>query len=269
MSEDGMLIKIVFQNPNMLSYSIHETDLFILNIDLTSIHDDGSSDELFGVYVKSVPLQYPEQFSTSGIYELNQAIELAPYVIFMLLFLCFILLVVSTTVDKTAVIWVIVTNLPMLILLPIMNVPIPAQINEISKGLAKYLRMDFIQLTGHGQGLTTDVAQFIFDFPAESQQIPLHLEQMGFNSINSLQSASGLNLLHCVIVVPILFLLMIFGLVKCLTKKKCSSIAFTKLRSVFSNNFYVRYNMETFVVYSICYLISVPQTSFYNWMKAF
>ena len=62
---------------------------------------------------------------------------------------------------------------------------------------------------------------------------------------------------------------MIFGLVKCLTKKKCSSIAFTKLRSVFSNNFYVRYNMETFVVYSICYLMSVPQTSFYNWMKAF
>ena len=110
----------------MLSYSIHETDLFTLNIDLTSIHDDGSSDELFGEYVKSVPLQYPEQFNVSGIYELKQAIELAPYIIFMLLFLCFILLLVSTTIDKTAVIWVIVTNLPMLILLPIMNVPIPA-----------------------------------------------------------------------------------------------------------------------------------------------
>ena len=76
-------------------------------------------------------------------------------------------------------------------------------------------------------------------------------------------------MLHCAIVIPIMFLLMVFGLLKCMTKRKCNSIAFTKLRSVFSNNFYVRYNMETFVVYSICYLMSVTETSFYNWMEAF
>ena len=62
----------------------------------------------------------------------------------MLLFLSFTLLIYTANTDKTAVVWVILTNLPLLILLPLVNVPVPAQVNEISKGLAQYLRMDFI-----------------------------------------------------------------------------------------------------------------------------
>ena len=40
----------------MLSHSIHETDVVNLDIDLTSIKEDGSTEELYGKYVKSVPL---------------------------------------------------------------------------------------------------------------------------------------------------------------------------------------------------------------------
>jgi len=58
-SEYGMMLKIVFENPNMLSYSIHEPDLIKLDINLKSLSTDGSSDELFGNYAKAVPLQYP------------------------------------------------------------------------------------------------------------------------------------------------------------------------------------------------------------------
>jgi len=92
---------------------------------------------------------------------------------------------------------------------------------------------------------------------------------MGFDTRNSLQSTSGVNLLHCVIVIPIMSMLMVFGLFKCVTKGKCSSAAFARLRGVFSNNFYVRYNMETFVVYSICYLMSITETKFNSWLTAF
>ena len=151
----------------MLSHSIHDSDIVKLNVDLTTVLNDGSTDELLGQYVKVVPLQYPEQFSAAYIYELNQAIELTPYVMFMLFFLCFALLTVSSSSDKTAIVWLIVSNLPLLILLPLVNVPVPAQVNEISKGLARYLRVDFIDFNENGQSLTTAIAQYIFDFPAE------------------------------------------------------------------------------------------------------
>lgn len=121
-----MMIKILFQNSNMISYSIHETDKVDLDIDLRSIYTDGSTDELFGQYLKSVPIQYPEEFSVISIYELRQAIELTPYIIFMLIFLCFTLLIYTSNTDKTAVVWVILTNMPLLILMPLVNVPVPA-----------------------------------------------------------------------------------------------------------------------------------------------
>ena len=57
-SEHGMLIKFAFRNANMISYSIHETDLVDLDIDLRSLAEENS--ELYGRYVKSVPIQYPE-----------------------------------------------------------------------------------------------------------------------------------------------------------------------------------------------------------------
>ena len=110
----------------MISYSIHETDLVDLNIDFRSLNPAEEMEELYGQYVKSVPIQYPEQFSSIGIYELRQAIQLAPYVCFMLLFLSFTLLIYTANTDKTAVVWVILTNLPLLILLPLVNVPVPA-----------------------------------------------------------------------------------------------------------------------------------------------
>ena len=53
-----MLIKFAFRNANMISYSIHETDLVDLNIDLRSLAEENN--ELYGRYVKSVPIQYPE-----------------------------------------------------------------------------------------------------------------------------------------------------------------------------------------------------------------
>ena len=71
MSEYGMLIKVVFKNPNMLSHSIYDNDVVQLHVNLTSVLDDGTTDELYGMYVKAVPLQYPEQFQANDIYELN------------------------------------------------------------------------------------------------------------------------------------------------------------------------------------------------------
>lgn len=86
----------------------------------------------------------------------------------MSIFLSFALLAVSAPSNKTAVVWIIVTNMHILVLLPLVNVPVPAQVNEIGKGLSKYLRVDFIELDHLGQSLTASVAQYIFDFPAES-----------------------------------------------------------------------------------------------------
>jgi len=55
-SDYGLRMKIVFQNPNLLSYSIFENDEVKISVNLTSIKDDGSTDELYGRYVKPVPL---------------------------------------------------------------------------------------------------------------------------------------------------------------------------------------------------------------------
>jgi hypothetical protein len=59
-SDYGLTIKVVFENPNLLSYSIFDNDEIKISVNLTSIKDDGSADELYGRYVKAVPLQYPE-----------------------------------------------------------------------------------------------------------------------------------------------------------------------------------------------------------------
>lgn len=61
MTENGMLLKFVFKNPNMLSHSIFENDEIKLKFNLTSVIEDG--EELFGEYMKAIPLQYPEEFS--------------------------------------------------------------------------------------------------------------------------------------------------------------------------------------------------------------
>lgn len=54
MTENGMLLKFVFNNPNMLSHSIFENDEIKLKIDLSSVIENG--EELFGEYMKGIPL---------------------------------------------------------------------------------------------------------------------------------------------------------------------------------------------------------------------
>ena len=71
---------------------------------------------------------------------------------FMLFLLCFSLMNVAQTTDQTAVVWLVLTNIQLVIFLPLVNVGAPANVNEISMGLAKYFRMDFINY--HGQSLT-------------------------------------------------------------------------------------------------------------------
>ena len=93
--------------------------------------------------------------------------------------------------------------------------------------------------------------------------MPLHLEQLGFESRNSFITAAGLNILHCCFVIPVLFLLLVFGL--CKFRFKLFSRPFDALSSIFFNNFYVRFNLETYFVYCVVYLLAIEQISFYNW----
>lgn len=142
------------------------------------------------------------------------------------------------------------------------HVPIPAQVNEISKGLAKYFRVDFIQLS-EGRSLTDAISYYIFDFQASEFEVPLHLEQLGFTSENSFTTASGVNLLHCCFVFPCFLVSLLLWLGR--FRYASLNVPFTKIRSVFYNNFYVRYNMETLLIYAVCYLLSLQEASVYNW----
>lgn len=125
-SDYGLRMKIVFQNPNLLSYSIFENDEVKISVNLTSIKDDGSTDELYGRYVKPVPLQYPEQFEIEYIEQLGEAIEIASYAMFTLIFLCFAVLLATDSTDSTAIVWLILSNLQLMIYLPLVNLPRPA-----------------------------------------------------------------------------------------------------------------------------------------------
>jgi len=106
----------------------------------------------------------------------------------------------------------------------------------------------------------TQMAQYIFNFPAQKEVMPLHFEQLGFSSRNSFETAFGLNFVHCLIVFPVGLLLIIFGVCK-LRFKWCSS-AFVKLRAMFYNSFYIRYNLETYYVYAVCNMLKTQDISF-------
>ena len=60
--------------------------------------------------------------------------------------------------------WLVIGSLQLILLVPLVNVPVPAQVNEISKGLARYVRIDFIELFGRNQTLNDFITQYIFDF---------------------------------------------------------------------------------------------------------
>ena len=53
-----------------------------------------------------------------------------------------IILTVLHSVEHASIIWLTISHISLVAFLPIINIPIPAQINDISKVLVNYLRMD-------------------------------------------------------------------------------------------------------------------------------
>lgn len=256
-----MDLTLQFANPNLIGYSLFENDQVLLDIDFRSVFDDGSGDELYGSFVKSVPLQYPESLDAESIIEINQMMEVVPGLVLAFVVFCMVMLMVSSSVDHAQIVWLVLSHLNLVAFLPLMNVPVPAQVNEISKGLAKYLRLDVLE-TG-GRSLMTTMADYIFDFPPSSEVMPLHYEQMGFESRNAFSTAFGLNFLHCVIALPVIALLIGASVFR-LRFRFCGTI-FYRLRGKFYNTFYIRYNLETYFVYLIANMLAVQRISFYNW----
>ncbi len=54
LTKDGFLIKITFNSPDLIGYSLYESDQVLLAIDLSDLSD--STSELYGRYIKEVPL---------------------------------------------------------------------------------------------------------------------------------------------------------------------------------------------------------------------
>lgn len=114
--------------------------------------------------------------------------------------------------------------------------------------------------------MTTLISEFIFDFPQSREVMQLHFEQLGFEFRNSFTSACGLSLFHLSIAAPVIFLLIVFfpGRVRF----KVCGLMFTKLRALFYNSFYIRFNIETYLVYTICNLLTAQDIDFYNWASS-
>ena len=66
----------------------------------------------------------------------------------MLLFMCFAFMLFAISAEHTSIVWQVLSNLTLIVFLPLLNLPIPAQVNEISKGLSKFVRFDFIEKNG-------------------------------------------------------------------------------------------------------------------------
>ena len=93
--------------------------------------------------------------------------------------------------------------------------------------------------------------------------MPIHFEQLGFDSRNAFVTASGLNLLHLAIVLPVIAVLTGSYLLK-LRFRVCGNV-FYRLRSMFYNSFYIRFGLETYLVYLVANMLTVADISFYNW----
>ena len=129
---------------------------------------------MYGRFVKPIPLQYPTEFDIESRYQFKEFLVHVPEAIITLLVICTSLLAYSISVEQTSVIWQVLGHLQIVVFLPLMNVPVPAQVNDISKALSKYLRMDIF--TYNGESLMTQMAQYIFDFPIQTESMPLHFE---------------------------------------------------------------------------------------------
>ena len=97
-----------------------------------------------------------------------------PFLMLLLLTFSGIILTVLWSVDHASIVWLTMAHLQLVAFLPLMNVPIPAQVNEISKALAGFMRLDLIEVDG--QSFNTLLAEYIFDFPASSEVIPIHFQ---------------------------------------------------------------------------------------------
>ena len=60
------------------------------------------------------------------IYRLRTAFEFAPYVIIATLVICYSLLTVAQSTDQAAVVWLILSNIQLLILVPLISITVPA-----------------------------------------------------------------------------------------------------------------------------------------------
>ena len=85
-----------------------------------------------------------------------------------------IMLTVLQSTDHASIVWLTLAHLQLVAFLPLMNVPIPAQVNEISKALMQFMRLDLIE--ADGQSFMTMLAEYIFDFPASSEVMPIHFQ---------------------------------------------------------------------------------------------
>lgn len=195
------------------------------------------------------------------IIDLKQVMDYLPPLMFMILCFSGIMLTVLLSIDHASIVWITLGHLQIVTLLPLMNVPIPAQVNEISKALSNYIRLDLFEVDG--QSFTTILAESIFDFPPSSEVMPIHFEQLGFDSRNAFVTASGLNLLHLAIVLPVIAVLTGSYLLK-LRFRVCGNV-FYRLRSMFYNSFYIRFGLETYLVYLVANMLTVADISFYNW----
>ena len=73
----------------------------------------------------------------------------------------------------------------------------------------------------------------------------------------------GLNLLHCAIIVPVVIVLIVsYQVLRWI--RGCRHVFFG-LRDKFFNSFYIRFGLETYMVYSITNMLTLQRFSFYNW----
>ena len=85
--------------------------------------------------------------------------------------------------------------------------------------------------------------------------MPLHYEQLGFGSYNAFETVAGLNVLHCIITLPAIVILVGTGLFK--ERRPIFKKIFYRLRDLLFNTFYIRYNLETYMMYLIANMLSV------------
>ena len=85
--------------------------------------------------------------------------------------------------------------------------------------------------------------------------MPLHYQQLGFESFNAFETVSGLNTLHCCVTFPVIFVLIGTGMFR--DRISICKKVFHGLRDMLFNTFYIRYNIETYMMYLIANFISV------------